>query len=68
MPDNSTTSCDDSLWEMVVQRHACIAEGQRRLAIDNECWLGRDVQQPPLTGYIVVAVASTDTDVRHLQV
>ena len=63
---NGTTACDDGFGEMIVQRHACVADGHRGLAIHDKRGQCRDMQQPPLRGYVVVAVACPDANVCHL--
>ena len=67
LTNHSSATSDDHLGEVVVQRYAVIAKGHRGLAIDDECGKARDMQQPPLGGHIIVAIAGTHADVRHLQ-
>ena len=67
LADDGTTPSDDGLGEMVVKWYAVVAESHGGVAIDDERGQGGNVQQPTLAGHVVVAIACTETDVRHLQ-
>ena len=64
--DGSATGNDDR-GEVVVKGHAGVAEGHGGVAIDDERGQGGNMQQPALTGHVIVAIAATKGDVGHLQ-
>ena len=68
LADHGPAAGDDDFGKMVVKGHTVLHETDRRVAVNDERGEGRDMQQPPLRGHVVVAVAATDADVRHFQI
>ena len=64
---NGPATGDDGLGEMVVQRYMDIAKGQRGFAKDDERGQCGDMEQPSVVGHIIIGVAATNADVRHLE-
>ena len=64
---HGTATGDDGLGERVVQRYFGFANGHRGVAVDDERGQGGNMQQPVLRRHVVVAITSTDTNVRHLK-
>ena len=64
---NGSATCNNGLGEMVVQRYTGVAQSQRSVAIDDERRQRGDMEQPSVVGHIVIGVAATNADVRHLE-
>ena len=67
LANDGSATCNNGLGEMVVQRYAGVAQSQRSVAIDDERRQRGDMEQPSVVGHIVIGVAATNADVRHLE-
>ena len=68
LANHGASTRDDGLREMIVQGHLDIAELQGGIAIDDECGHSGNVQQPATRWHKVIAIATANTDVGHLEI
>ena len=66
--DDGCASGENAFGEVVVDVGFRVAERNRGFGVEDVSWQGREMNQPTVGRHVVVAVATTDGDIGHLEI